>query len=97
MAPGVRSTLVDNTEKLKRAAEEKAREKKQAAKSQQEEWEMKKKSIAENVSRRTLLMEQSGIKRSSEALRLEQLMRVHGIIKDVTEHTPSEQSEEERK
>ena len=86
--------MLDNTAKLRQEEEEKLKRKKEAARNQQEDWEMKKRSIAENVSRRTLLMEQSGVKRSSEALRLEQLRRIHGIVKEATEEAHNEKQME---
>ena len=50
-----------------------------------EEWEAKKREIAEKVSRRTLLMDQAGILRSSEVLRFEQLKKAYMSIQELND------------
>ena len=57
----------------------------EAVKKSSKEWEDKKKSIAEKVAHRTLLMEQAKSTRSLEAIRLEQLQKAYQAIQELSE------------
>jgi len=92
LAPGVRAKLVNNSEKLKKEQEEKMQKKKEEEKQQEEEFEMKRKEMADNISRRRLMMEQSGIKRSKHAIWLEELKKANAALKEVQNQNQNEEN-----
>jgi hypothetical protein len=70
---------------LSKEAKEKKVMQQEAVKRSSKEWEEKRKSIAEKILHRTLLMEQAKGTRSSEVIRLEQLQRAYQAIKELDE------------
>lgn len=84
MAPGVRSRIPDVRDKQVESEEELQR-KREGFRRQGADWERKKREIAENVVRRTLLMDQTGFHRSSEVLRLEALAKTFAAVQEVNE------------
>ena len=76
---------MDTSERQKIETEEELKHKREAFRKQDEDWTKKKKEIAENVVRRTLLMDQAGIKRSSEVMRLEELRKAYTAMQEISD------------